>query len=300
MSGAKYAQLFKEYREKHYCNDKRVWSEMELFISIEKLFEAYDSGNEFALSDYFSNNKHPRPKAKLIIEDFNRYLRDQGKKEFDASGIAGVKFYNSSEERHLVVMREMHEPLTSAEIGEKTKLDADTIREYIKDFENGFSFLGTDMTGNIRSEKRKKRFRSTIHPVFLALNASELNMLMLYLQQSENKEIMRIGNLIYSQMTNYAREVICPKVTKFKDIELSYSDEYDNLQENAVGFLLKMGREPVNFYFIDDNGNKVFDKGRIVDLIGENIKIITEDQRELLLPEDEIHVTTDMRTIYRQ
>lgn len=35
----KYSQVFREYREKHYCNDKRIWAESELFLSIEKLFE---------------------------------------------------------------------------------------------------------------------------------------------------------------------------------------------------------------------------------------------------------------------
>lgn len=298
----KYAPLFMNYRIKNYCKDPRLIEDAsDLFITIEKLLEKYDAGEIDPIRDYFKNQQQTKSRAKRIIDDFNRYLREHEYKEFDGAEVAGVMFFNSAEERHLSVLKIMHEPDNKTAIGRKAILSDDTIDDYLKDFKYGYKFFETDLKGEVvRAEsKQKKTLRSTIHPIFLALNLSELNTLMLYLQKSNNKEIKRVGNLIYTQMTEYAKN-LCSEVKSFENIRLEYNSEYEHLVSNAPAYLLKMNNMVVDFYYYNNDGEKIFASGRVTDFDDAKYKILTTDDSVLWLEKDEIHVTTDINKIYNE
>ena len=224
-----YEPLFKEYREKRKYSANRNHSlddREKLFDTIQKLLKDYDKGKTDKLEMYFEDSQNPKRNALAILVEFDEFINKKHGVSFpDIPEVSNL--YSSHIERHLQLLKEMHEPKKVSELAETLHINESTANHYIKDLENGYMFMDSEIKVHIHREHRQDRCRSVVHPVFLALNSTELSLLLSYLQESNDQVIGRIGNLIYSQLTEYAKKKICPNVTAFSDsISPNYDDEF--------------------------------------------------------------------------
>ena len=302
-SNTRYTLLFKDYRKrrKDYLARNPSLDDREgLFDTIEGLLADYDDGDIDKLEDYFANSQNPKRNAHAILVEFNEYIMKKHHIEFpDIPEVTNL--FSSHIERHMQLLKEMHEPKKVSELAQSLHLGNVATNHYIKDLENGYVFMDTEIKVDVHREHRQDRCRSVVHPVFLALNSTELSHLLTYLQQTDDVVLGRIGNLVYSQLTDYAKKVICSNITSFSDrIVPNYDDEFERTNDDAMGFLVKraMMEKPfdIEFEYSDENGNFIATKGKLVgrDFNADTYKIITDDGKELHLAEDEFYVNTEV------
>ena len=298
-----YEPLFKEYREKrkYSANRNHALDDREkLYDTIQKLLKDYDKGKSDKLEMFFEDSQNPKRNALAILVEFDEYIKKKHSVRFkDIPEVTNL--YSSHIERHLQLLKEMHEPKKVSELAEVLHINESTANHYIKDLENGYMFMDSEIKVHIHREHRQDRCRSVVHPVFLALNSTELSLLLSYLQESRDQAIGRVGNLIYSQLTEYAKKKICPNVTAFSDtISPNYDDEFYRTNDDALGYLSKrafVGKPfDIEFDYKDSNGVFVSAKGRLVshNFQDGTYMIITEDGKELDLTEDEIYLNTEV------
>ncbi len=306
MAERKYAELFRVYRGKGHELSRSLDARYSLFDTLEKLLEESDRGNVSAIEDFFMNNKNPKRGAQLILLDFNRYLRSRNIEEYSEVDIDSSKYYSTDIERRFALLKEMHEPVSVSAVGEKLKVGRRTISDYINDFEDGFEFMDSTIRINVLRNRRKDSCRSTAHPFFMALNSTELNHLMSYLNMSDDPSIRRVGSLLYSQLSDYAKRYICADVDGcFSSMESGYLDEF--LNRDLIGYLEKCvsRREDVllTFEYWDEEGKRHLEKGYFekVDHSAEPavVTMMSVDGKKISLPDDEIFFLSSWEDIYR-
>lgn len=126
----------------------------------------------------------------------------------------------SREEKRIEIVKYLQEPHTRTEVTEHFDIDPKSLYNYFVD-DNSIDIL--DMHIPIYFEKHKyhkitiegsKEGKSTIHPINLALNLTEINLLvdgMLKILNStsiEYRVYKNIAERIYAQLTPYAKSVI--------------------------------------------------------------------------------------------
>ena len=112
-----------------------------------------------------------------------------------------------------------------SDIAEDFGISERTVADYISTLQDGFSFLGTEM--NIRGlERTTNKYNSLIHPIFSALNSSEIYSLTVGLKLLSKDTVFeeslgRIANLVYEQLSENSKEMI----DKHKDDTVSFGND---------------------------------------------------------------------------
>ena len=141
----------------------------------------------------------------------------------------------------------------------------------------------------------------------MALNSTELNHLMTYLNESHDPSIRRVGDLIYSQLSDYAKKYICTDVENcFKSDESGYLDEYTG--SDLIGYLQKCvtRKEDVvfSFEYWDSEGTRHLEEGSLYYVrYNEEDTLVTMktvDGRLITLPDDEFYFLANWDDIYRK
>ncbi len=235
-----YSNAFKDYRNLIESNNKGPYYKNGSIDVVERLLTEYDV-NKHAIEDYFLNNKNPKRRTKNILEQFNQYLKKQKVKEEELLDLPKETFYDTDVERRLSILKMIHEPQKTKQIAEALSLDSDTVNKHIATFKEGYTFMDTEIKVDIKMDKWKRYCKSNVHPIFLALNSTELNHLMTYISKSQDKEIQGICETIYTQLSQYAKDFICKNITNVSDdVYLEYHDEYDHASTDALGYLMKV------------------------------------------------------------
>jgi len=127
--------------------------------------------------------------------------------------------------------------MRTCEIAEYFGVDERTIRTDIQALRDGMDILG--MKIKIESKhpgKQEHYYKSTVHPILLALNSSELFALLKLLTTAKSQDrgeiYEHIFDLVYSQITDYAKGLIADKLkneNKHKKTEIS-----NLLEEEAI------------------------------------------------------------------
>lgn len=117
-------------------------------------------------------------------------------------------------ERQLSLLKALHKPCSIQELAEQYKVSERTIREDLGKLENEKSLYGQPIQIK-RIENRPIAYQSTVHPVFLALNLSEVYALTIGLRQLGAHTPMAstytyLAQVIYNQLSEYGQE----KITK--------------------------------------------------------------------------------------
>ncbi|MGI5927906.1 MAG: hypothetical protein ACOX8A_12160 [Thermacetogeniaceae bacterium] len=124
-----------------------------------------------------------------------------------------------------------------------------TIRRDLEALRDGINVLGTTVkiTEN-RKGHSQLSYKSTVHPFFLALNLTELFALLKLLEDASSdpdphisKTYRHLFKSIYSQLTDYAKEIIQPKL-KHEHESIAVSNRLDeNYYKDNILYLWKSG-----------------------------------------------------------
>lgn len=122
------------------------------------------------------------------------------------------KVFSYEAERQLDLLKAIHEPQTKNDLIHQYAISDKTLGQDLSDLEMGKSFLGQNIRID-RLEGREIRYVSSVHPVFMAMNLSEIFSLTIGLiklgeNTSMKKTYTHIANIIYNQLSPYAQKLI--------------------------------------------------------------------------------------------
>lgn len=249
-------------------------------------------GDTTLLDDYVTNLRKGKEVARRVVTDFYHYLGEHSQAGEPESGLYDMHFYDYPFERQFEIAKFLHTEKTISEIQEQFHIDARTARNDLQELEEGITIMGA--TVQISKEKKGRRYyyRSTLHPVFLPLNLTEVYALTVYLNRmikdnDPNAEIIRdITDRIKSQLSPYVLQKLFQEERQTSKNEYIYDEELAHRREGIVMYLMKSG-STCRFFW---KGNEY--TGRIIWSAGK-YRIETEDGEILDAGLDEVEFVID-------
>lgn len=250
------------------------------------------------IDDYVCSLRTNKESTRRIMVAFFDYLKDK-------EGIAvesilyNKRFYNHPMERQLEMAKFLHEPRTARDIDNKFDIDARTRRNDLQALEDGVEILGS--TVRIYKEKvgRKYYYKATMHPIFLALNLTEvnaitnvteiINSLERALKRGENAYSIILRdtvNRIKAQLSPYAFSRLFPGERQPEGNYYLNEESLAKTKEHALGYLHKSGKHFKFIYKDEEYG------GRIRPIFGD-FEILLDDGSVLNVGLEEIEVIMD-------
>lgn len=249
----KYSELFKKFWEinktslqyKIPKNTERTYkSLMKQYIEVDS-----DPDKEIDFIDKYIKDKKSTSMQKIHLE-FCKYLEKITNNKYFSS-LKNKNINITPIERRLDILKESHGYFKISELAKKYDVDQSTINDDIKKIENGIKFMGTEIKPTIICEKTKKRYEDTVHPVFLALNLTEVNTFMKILpeilneinsEHLERKQQIKMINSIIERMKSQLSNYACKRTKiQHKDIKLKFISEKDIVknEDSKLCFLYK-------------------------------------------------------------
>ena len=187
--------------------------------------------------------------TRKVVVDFYDYLEKYTSVGKPDSNLYDIHFYDYPFERQLEIAKYLHTERTTSEIQEHFNIDARTVRSDLQELEEGITIMGT--TVQISKEKKGRRYyyRTTLHPVFLPLNLTEVYALTVYLNRAiqdhdPNAMIIRdISNRIKGQLSPYAFQKLFPD-EEMGFVENRYVDDEElaRQRKGIIMYLMKSRR----------------------------------------------------------
>ena len=245
------------------------------------------------IDDYVRNLRTGKESTRRIIVEFYRYIEE--KKHITVeSDLKDKRFYDNPVERQLEIAKFLHERRTASEIEEQFDIDPRTRRSDLQALEDGIEVLGSTISISKEREGRKYYYKSTLHPVFLPLNLTEVYALTVYLERmavkaGPNNEILRnLADRVKCQLSDYAYERLYPGDHRRKRYQNSYLDD-ENLAQQRKGiymYLMKSGNK-CHFFW---QGQEYIGQIRYD---GKEYRIRLEDGSYLEAPLEEVECIID-------
>ena len=246
-------------------------------------------------SDFIINivqgvKSYPNDKSKLSerLEIFLNHLNNKYDLEYNENIFENFKIKDKNE-RLLMMLKYLHSGEKSrSDIAEDFGISERTVADYISTLQDGFSFLGTEM--NIRGlERTTNKYNSLIHPIFSALNSSEIYSLTVGLKLLSKDTVFedslgRIANLVYEQLSDNSKEMI----DKHKEDTISFGNDkmkfidsrkLGQMHDSPFAYFLK---EPIECIVTYNDGGKYINSKGILKLAKPSIgnkynKVIIEN-----------------------
>lgn len=268
------SQFYEFWTSQHEMNIKKNNAER-LYENITDVIERYN--DSLALDDYVTGLRSGKESTRRLIVRFYKYI---GVPE-DETELYNMKFYDYPIERQLEIAKYLHTERTAAEIEHHFSIDKRTRQADLQALESGIEIFGTTIKIEKERKKGKYYYRSTLHPVFLPLNLTEVYAVTIYLERiisrgDANAEILHnIANRIKSQLSDYAYEKL------YEEPKPEYMNNYRSdeslahQREGIAMYLMKSGRSCRFFYknneytgkiqFINGKYHVVLNDGQILD-----------------------------------
>ena len=261
------------------------------------------SNEEYLIAnDYFAFLEH---RYKLQIHPFDRQL--------------------TSLERQLSIAKDMHDfnkarDFNRQEVAEKYLVSEKTIENDMKALREGISVMDQEIRlSDVQLRNRKVTAISTMHPLFLAQNLTQIICMLEGLRRMEDDWAMQsyarnTAVSIWCQLSDYARERICGTLVALMDLDAGWYDRisqeaemrsgkmFYNEKESSDRFGLLMyamkGGIPCCIRYID-NDKACEVRGTIQELHGNTIRVSqVPENEELRIGKKqilEIEVATQLR-----
>lgn len=217
-----------------------------------------------------SRSTRTKENTRKRIVAFIKYLYDEHNikiilyEEFEREAM-------DSFERKIDLLKTLNENKTKAELMEHYNIGSNPLLKDINELIDGTTLLGQKVKiRDIQKEKGKIIYQSTIHPIFMPLNLTEVYFLIVGLKslskehESFSSRIYdNLANRIYSQLSEYARKKIYSKC-KQMGMSFPYDDELEEFSEsmdeekmakivdNTLAYLWKAGAK-CNIYMKNDD-----------------------------------------------
>ncbi len=178
--------------------------EMNLAAKIEEF------GDTAKLDDYVKSLRSGKESTRKIIVRFYKFLEEKkGFKKIE-SDLYKMDFYGAVFERQLEIAKFLHKKRSVKEISEKFCIAERTVRDDLQKLEEGITVFDTTIQITKEKIKTKYYYKTTLHPIFLPLNLTEVYALTIYLNKAiddhnPNKDVISdILARIKGQLSEYA------------------------------------------------------------------------------------------------
>lgn len=188
-------------------------------------------------------------------------------------------------ERRIEILKMLQgKEMRTGELAEHFSVDDRTIRTDVQKLREGIDILGAKV--RIESKhvgNQKHYYTSNVHPIMLALNSSELYALLKLLEdammQSRGEVYKHIFEEIYSQITDYAEDLMANKLKNKYDraeiINLLEEEAFNQHNDLKLVYWEKSGRYIEISYRNEDN-IIVNENVRLIDIRNNELKIEDE------------------------
>lgn len=199
-------------------------------------------------------------------------------------------------ERRIEIIKLLHgKKMRTGELADYFGVDERTIRTDIDSLRMGMEVLGVKIKIESKHEGSQKHYYiSTVHPIMLALNLSELFALLKLLENASSKnggEVYKnIFQGIYSQMTDYAESRIAGLLeNKYDKTEIINTLEEDAFRHKDYKLIywLKSGKF-IDISYLGKNNTLFKEKVKLIDLDGDELKILGEDGKNRFIDYNDI------------
>jgi len=247
-------------------------------------------GDTAKLDDYVKSLRTGKESTRKIVVSFYKYLEDKEGYKTIETDLNKMDFYGAVFERQLEIAKFLHNRKSVKEISEHFCISERTARNDLQELENGITVFDTTIRIYKEKVRTKYYYKTTLHPIFLPLNLTEVYALTVYLNKAiddhnPNKEIISdISARIKGQLSEYAIERLFPT-----DVEDGRKNEYIDDQQLASqrkGVLMYLMKSGVSCRFIYENTEH---RGRI----DRNMKIVLENGEYLDAPLEEVDFVVD-------
>lgn len=209
------AQLLKGIQERAEKQTKGTEGQIDLDLTLNQLLEDRNAFKQ-DIDDFIAAKTRGKYQYALRFETLLNYINHQYSANISTNFLKKY-LHKDADRRRIELLKMMHSTLSHsgkgmAKIAEELGVDIKTIREDFKRLETDFSFL--DVKINIDGfDKHNRIHNSPVHPVFLALNTTQLYSLFFALKVMGNDTVLEttaleIAHSTYSQLTELGQELI--------------------------------------------------------------------------------------------
>ncbi|MDD4754208.1 MAG: hypothetical protein PHT78_13385 [Desulfitobacteriaceae bacterium] len=206
-------------------------------------------------ADGILSYRRDKNKLNYYIRDFLLFFGSQNHITIDIETYFPSLNFQEKSERMIEILKYLHEePKTREEIAQYFGISERALSDDLSELQNGsYSFLGYNMKINLR--RGDNTYDSTIHPVFLPLNLSEVYTLTIGLKLTGKGTAFEdvfnyVSDCIYDQLSNYGQKRIFEKA---KATNVHFSDEHKKAyryEEDILNANLKQKRSQMFAYYL--------------------------------------------------
>lgn len=233
--------------------------------------------------------------------EFIKYIKTKGYSYSSSLGKAYVSF-----QRRVEIAKFLHEPRSRDDIMENFFISERQLRSDLGALKDGVDFFGTTLKisvvkteGNLRTTTNDENYILTAHPIVLMLNLTEVYELTIGLlnvvkgNPSIYNEYSKLANKIYTQLSDYGREVIKTsnqdKHNLFQSESISYRSEAEMFEENWVSrFMYMLKTRSKGEIIYNKDGKIIIEKCTAVDYDKVNYKFVNSNNEELIIHTDDV------------
>ena len=241
--------------------------------------------------DVSRNNKET---LRRIAVAFYKYL--ENKRYSIDTNLGQIRYYDYPFERQLEIAKYLHTPHRLEEIKKQFSIDERTVRSDIAALRDGIEVLGTHIQIEEETKGRKKYYKSSLNPVFLPLNLTQVYALTVYMPRisaesgSTNSDLLNeIASNIKAQLSDHAYERLFPNEGRSSEHSVSYvNDESLAMSKKGILMYLMKTGEKCSFYYADkkyrgsvaycDDKYKIrLENGNVMEINPEEVDFIIDE-----------------------
>jgi hypothetical protein len=255
----------------------------------------------FGLDQYVTSRSSQKNSARNVVlafyETVDAALQSDGAayRVGEISVLPQTQVFDFPLLRNLEMLKFLHgRAASSAEIAEHFQVDARTIRRSIGELQQGVKLFSTKIKVTAETcpgRERPLRYKSSVHPLFLALNLTEIFTLLQALQTAaqdapyKDHVYQALFNDVAGQLSVYARDIIAKAGLELPPLPGGsvYRDEEESVRcyfDYALRYLLKSGKKITVTYH--DESNQSCQANGYIDRITENILYLRPDSGKML------------------
>lgn len=194
-------------------------------------------------------SSYTRDKGRRILNNFFDFVKQTYQLDIELEDYFPVFDTLEKSERMVALLKYLQEPRTRSEIAEHFHISERALANDLTELQSGFTFLGYTM--KIELNRRKNTYDSTIHPIFLPLNLSEVYALTVGLKLIGRNTVFGdifyyIADSIFQQLSDYAKQRIAGKAEE-KGISFNYFPPMAYRDEEQI---IASGRNQLLAYFL--------------------------------------------------
>lgn len=236
----------------------------------KNIYELLNDSSDFVFNIIQGVKSYPNDKYTLSerLEILLSHLQIHYKLEYEENIFENFMIKDKNE-RLLRMLKYLHSGEKSrSEIADDFGISERTVADNLAEMQDGFTFLGTEM--KIHSLQRgTNKYKSLIHPVFLALNSAEIYSLTVGLKLLSNNTVFedslgRIANAVYEQLSQNSKDMITNHMddtVRFDNDNMKFIDSrrIGQISDKPFAYFLK---EPIQCTVIYvEKGNRVESNG---------------------------------------